>query len=418
MPLITDLPEKPTVPQIRSKMLEAGDYVVGLQRVVPDKRDDNWKTDMRSAVEFIHSFDAALQAYERSTELPASTGPAAGTAGGAQRHTSMGESIVTHEQYAQFARSGNSNATFLEHEVRGTIFSGGQQRSLIDTGTGTATAGDAGFFLPAAQFAITPNPRQARLFLRDLLAVVQTDLPVVPYIREYTPTVTELGASSVAEAAPKPEVDMIWETDNAQVKKIAAWVPVTTEIIEDAPTLRGYIDTRLGYMLAFREENLLLTGDGTGPRIKGILSFTTQTQTAVSGDPAGTLGVAIGKVENVDLEADGIAMNPIDYWAMLTTRSANQFDGGFSGGLPFGPGAMPGAVWGLPVVRSRSLASKTAIVGAFRMGATIFDRMRTTIRVGNQHSDYFTNNKVVVLAEERVALAVHRPDAFVKVTMP
>lgn len=417
MPLITDLPEKPTVPQIRSKMLEAGDYVVGLQRVAPEKRDESWKQDMRSAVDFIHAFDAALQAYDRST-LPESTGPSAATAAGAQRSVSMGEGIVTAEGYAQFARSGASNAGYLEHEVRGAILAGQQQRSLIDTGISGGTAGDAGFFLPAAQYAITPTPRMARMFLRDLVSVVATELPVVPYIREYTPATTELGASAVAEASPKMEVDMIWESDTAPMRKIAAWVPVTTEIIEDAPTLRGYIDTRLGYMLAFREENLLLTGDGTGPRPKGILSFTTQTQSAVSSDPAATLGQAIGKVENVDLEADGIAMNPIDYWAMLTTRYANQLDGGFNGGLPYGVGSIPGAIWGLPVVRSRSLGSKVAIVGAFRMGATIFDRQRTTIRVGNQHSDYFTNNKVVVLAEERVGLAVHRPDAFVKVTMP
>jgi HK97 family phage major capsid protein len=365
-----------------------------------------------------------LQAYERSVEATTATvgtGPSAGTAasGGAGGARTMGQAFTTAEGYENFSRNGSSSATYMEHEVRGSIFPNGQTRSLIDTGTGVATAGDAGFFLPAAQYAMPPIPRQARLFIRDLLAVVPTNLPVVPYIREYTPTVTELGASAVAENSPKPEIDMIWESDNAPMKKIAAWVPVTTEMIEDAPTLSGYIDTRLGYMLAFREEGYILTGDGTGPRIKGITTFAgLQTQTAVATDPVATLGLAIGKVENVDLEADGIAMNPIDYWAMLTLRQANQLDGGFSSGLPYGVGSMPGYIWGMPVVRSRSLPSKKALVGAYRLSATLFDRQRTTIRVGNQHSDYFTNNKVVVLAEERVGLAVHRPDGFCYATLP
>jgi len=124
-----------------------------------------------------------------------------------------------------------------------------------------------------------------------------------------------------------------------------------------------------------------------------------------------TLGRAIGKVEAVDGEADGIAIEPTTFWTMVTTRYANQFDGGFGAGVPYGnPPANP---WGVPVVRSRAVAANKAIVGSWAMGATLFDRMQTTIRVGNQHSDFFTNNKVAVLAEERVALAVHRPDFFV-----
>ena len=77
------------------------------------------------------------------------------------------------------------------------------------------------------------------------------------------------------------------------------------------------------------------------------------------------------------------------------------------------------AVWGLPVIRTRTGVSQgSAYVGAFRLGATLFDRMQTEIRMGNQHSDFFVTNKIAILAEERVALAVHRPDFFVTATLP
>jgi HK97 family phage major capsid protein len=46
----------------------------------------------------------------------------------------------------------------------------------------------------------------------------------------------------------------------APVVKIAAWIPVTEEILEDAPTLAGYINTRLAYMVDLREEAQILNG--------------------------------------------------------------------------------------------------------------------------------------------------------------
>jgi HK97 family phage major capsid protein len=253
-----------------------------------------------------------------------------------------------------------------------------------------------------------------RTFIRDVIAVQGTGLSSVPYIREWDPTAYELGASAVEEAGTKPEVDLAFEQDDAPVRKIAAWIPATTEILDDAPTLRGYIDTRLAYMLALREERDIINGDGNQGRIKGILQFT-GLQTQGGTDVPVAIANAIGKVENVEGEADGIAMNPLKYWGAIATRSATAFDGaGDAGNAPFD--APSGTLWGLPVVRTRSLAETKAIVGSWRLGATLFDRMRTTIRVGNQHSTYFVENKVAILAEERVALAVHRPDFFVNVT--
>jgi HK97 family phage major capsid protein len=57
------------------------------------------------------------------------------------------------------------------------------------------------------------------------------------------------------------------------------------------------------------------------------------------------------------------------------------------------------------------------LVGSFRLGATLFDRMAATVRTSDSHSDYFVANKVAILIEERIALAVHRPDFFVETTI-
>lgn len=408
--------EKPTLHEVRDQLHAAADYLIGLERVDHETRDATWIQDTRSAVDFIHRFDPVAQAMETGhSGLQQGGGPVGATAllGNYERR-SAGDILTNLDEYKTFAESRQASATFREFEIPGSLLVDNHEvRTLVDSGTagGTGT-GDAGMWRDVG----TPLPprgiRQTRIFIRDFVTVQGTTLASVPYIRELNAAGNnEVGASGVAEGVAKPEVTMDFEQDNADVRKIAAWIPATEEIIDDAPTLRGYIDTRLAYMLALREEMEILSGPGGAVRLKGILQFTGLQTQAFSVDVASTLGLAIGKVENVDGDADGIVMNPIKYWTMITTRSANQFDNGFGTGAPFGTPVA--GVWGLPVVRTRVLTLNKAIVGAWRLGATVFDRMRTTIKVGNQHSTYFIENKVAILAEERLGLAVHRADFFV-----
>lgn len=415
------LTEKPTVQEVREALLEAGHYYNGLavKRSLPaTERGEGWDTDIRSAAEFIRDADLILTALERGqTILP---NPGTGILGGPTAALGVvnpgmrtAGDLVTHDPgYTKFAGSRTSGATFHEVELPGSLFAHNPRfRALIDSGEP-----GGGAFLPQAPQPIAPHVRQMRLFLRDVINVQATNLPTIPYIREVNPAALEYSASAVAEGSAKPEVELDWELDDAQVRKIAAWVPVTTEIIDDAPTLQGYIDSRLAYMLAIREEFEILNGSGVAPHLKGILQYSDLQLQSFTTDKITTLGNAIAKVEMVDGEADGVAMYPLDYWSMVTLRSSSQFDfpntnGTAPVGTPFG------TVWGLPVVRSRAIAPNKAIVGSWRLGATLFDRQQTVIRIGNQHSDYFVLNKVVVLAEERVALAVHRPDFFVYATL-
>ena len=175
--------------------------------------------------------------------------------------------------------------------------------------------------LPQGQ-PILPTPRQMKLTVRDLIPSTTTTLASVPYVREHTPATDETGASSVGEGIAKPEVVMEWSDQDAPVRKIAAWVPATSEILADAPTLRGYIDGRLRYMLALREQDEILRGNGVSPDLLGILNTTgIQTQTATNNDVPATIADAIAKVELVDGDANGIVMNPGDYWAQRVGAS-------------------------------------------------------------------------------------------------
>jgi HK97 family phage major capsid protein len=255
-----------------------------------------------------------------------------------------------------------------------------------------------------------------RLVLRDLIPSTTTNLSSVPYIREYTPATDETGASSVAEGAAKPEVIMAFSDQDAPVRKLAAWVPATMEILADAPTLLGYINGRLTYMLAYREQDQLIRGNGLAPDLQGILGTTgVQTQTATNNDVPATIADALAKVETVDGNANGIVMNPGDFWASVSERRSTTFDGEANGSAPIGTPAP--TLWGVPVVRSRAMTTLTALVGDFANGAMIFDRQGVTIRQSDSHDTYFTLNKVAILAEKRLAFAVFRPDLFVNTTV-
>ena len=394
--------------ELRSQLTELGDRARELRSRPRGERSDDWSADIRETRDMIYALDAELQVFELLESIEVrGNGPQVGLqqAPGYEFRTA-GEMFTEHDDYEDWVRRGaNRESPVIEIE----------RRNLI---SGIATADGGQTLLPRAN-PIGPMIQRRRTFLRDLIAPGSTNLSSVPYIRELNPRANELGASAVAEASAKPEIVMQFEAADAPVRTIAAWVPVTRQVIEDVPTMRSYIDGRLGYMVALREEDEMLNGPGTGARLLGIRNFPgVQTGTFAVDKPT-SIGRAIALIEVVDGEADGVCINPVEYWTLATTRYANQYDNGAvgsaAGGSPFGQ--PPQELWGLPVVRSRAIALNEALVGAYRMGAQVFDRHTLQIRVSDSHASLFTSNTSVILAESRLALAVHRPDFFVKVPL-
>jgi HK97 family phage major capsid protein len=394
----------PTLIELREQLLEHGDRIRELRQRGRDERTTNWSQDIRETRDIIYALDAEMRIAEMAANLP---GPSAGTLNfDRPEFRTAGELFTQHDDFSEWVKRGaRGSSPGVEIE----------RRNLLST----VVSGDGASMLPkGSPFIEAGALSRRRLFIRDVIAGGSTTLNSIPYVRELNPRANEGGASAVPEASAKPEVVMQFDPDDAPVRTIAAWIPVTMQVLEDIPTMRSYVDGRLGYMIALREEEEMLNGPGTGARVRGILQQSgRQTQSFVTDRPT-TIGRAVGLVENVDGEADGIAINPVEFWSMATTRYSTQFDGtggSTSNASPFG--APPATLWGLPVVRSRSVAVNKAVVGAWRMGAQVFDRSTVQIRVTDSHSDFFTSNRLVILAESRLALAVHRPDFFVECTL-
>lgn len=73
-------------------------------------------------------------------------------------------------------------------------------------------------------------------------------------------------------------------------------------------------------------------------------------------------------------------------------------------------------LWRLPVVETQAIAPTKFLTGAFKLGAQIFDAEEASIEVGYQNDD-LTRNLVTILCEERLALAVYRPESFIYGTL-
>jgi HK97 family phage major capsid protein len=70
-------------------------------------------------------------------------------------------------------------------------------------------------------------------------------------------------------------------------------------------------------------------------------------------------------------------------------------------------------MWGRPVVSTPAMTNDKFLVGAFRLGAQIFDREDANVEISTEDADNFTKNMITIRGEERLVLVVYRPEAFI-----
>ncbi|HGX3315086.1 TPA: phage major capsid protein, partial [Pseudomonas aeruginosa] len=80
----------------------------------------------------------------------------------------------------------------------------------------------------------------------------------------------------------KPTSNVTFESVTDRVKKLAVWMPVTDEALDDVPQLFGYIQELLRYDLKLEEEAQILKGDGTGENLNGLMTQATTYDTALN----------------------------------------------------------------------------------------------------------------------------------------
>lgn len=312
-----------------------------------------------------------------------------------QAKESLGEMFVKSEMFKSMAEG---RSKFARLELKTAIVNAtGQNQPLV----------------PAdRQVGIIANPNRI-LTIRDVLPVGRTSSNLVEYTKEnvFTNSAGPQYDSPAFENVTKPESAITFTLASAAVVTLAHFIPVSRQVLDDAPQLESYINSRLVYGLKLEEEDQLLNGNGTSGNIGGILksgNFTAYTR-AVTGDTKlDTLRRAITQAQLSEYMADTIVLNPADWESIeLLKATDNQY-------VWSNPVAMAGPqIWGKRVIPTNSIASGTFLVGGFNMGAQLWDRQDAAVQISYEDGDNFKKNMATLLCEERLALTVYRPAAFV-----
>lgn len=315
---------------------------------------------------------------------------------------SLGQAVIESDTFKSGGMTSGSRMALRVKMDRKDITSA---NTTVGTGRGPATS-----LVGSDRQPGFVRPPERMMTIRDLLAPGQTSAGNIEYVVE---TGFTNNAAMVAEGAVKPKSDLTFDLKSAPVRTLAHIFKASRQIMDDAPALRSQIDARATYGLRFREEAQLLVGDGTGQNLLGI-----QTQATAYAPPTGVpttgltaidkLRIAILQVVLAEYPASAFVLNPIDWTNIELTKDGM---GRYIVGNPQ-DGTVP-RLWNLPVVATQAQTQNRFLTGAFNIAAQIFDRMEIEVLLSTENVDDFEKNMMTIRAEERLALAVYRPEAFV-----
>lgn len=350
--------------------------------------------DLQTAIDAVKDAQAKVDAADDAQKLIKSLGSNEGEANkeGKKMAKNIGEHVAENIKEAGIDPKQKFNLTIPAFKAA----------AVMDTPSAIAPA------LTDVDTRIVEGYRRP-LLIADLFSQEHISGSALTYFVESS--TVEGAPAQTTEATKKPMMSFGDPTAvTVALAKIASYMKESDELVEDAPWLADAINGRGMYQHELAVENYLVdTLSGTS----GIGTSSTLT--------ADGIFAAMMTVQNTSaFAADAIVINPADYQTLRLAKDSNQQY--YGGGYFYAPYGNAGIVeqpslWGLRTVVTSAVAQGTAFVGAFKMGASIVRKNNgVTVDIANTNEDDFIKNLITILIEERLALAVRRPAAFVKIT--
>ncbi|WP_338806887.1 phage major capsid protein [Pseudomonas chlororaphis] len=346
---------------------------------------DELATKHNSLMEAEKQLKAKLGELEQEfARLPSHSAP--------QARDTLGGTVIKSEALKAFAASIEGNKR-LSIPVHAALLSGDVPAGIIE---------------PQRIPGIDSLPKQ-RLFIRDLIAPGRTTSPAIFWVQQ---TGFTNAAKVVAEGTAKPYSSIVFTPKLTAVSTIAHMFKASKQILEDFAQLGSTIDIEMRYGLKYAEEQEVLFGDGTGVHLHGIVpqasvfdpAFEVEHQSGID-----DLRLAMLQCQLARLPSSGHVLHYLD-WAKieLTKDTLGRY-------ILANPLGLSGPVlWGLPVVATEAIGFEGKfLTGAFQTGAQLFDREDANVVISTENADDFEKNLISIRCEERAALAVKRPEAFV-----
>ncbi|MFJ5159452.1 phage major capsid protein [Pantoea sp. NPDC088449] len=305
----------------------------------------------------------------------------------------VGQTVVSSEALKAFAASIEGNRR-LSIPVNAALLSADVADGVVE---------------PQRLPGIDTQPKQ-RLFIRDLIAPGRTSSPAIFWVQQ---TGFTNAAKVVPEGTTKPYSGIKFATKITPVVTIAHMFKAAKQILDDMPQLQSTIDAEMRFGLKYVEEQEILFGDGTeGAHLHGIVPQATAFEAAFEvANQSGIddLRLAMLQAQLARFPASGHVLHFID-WAKieLTKDTLGRY-------ILANPAALTGpTLWGLPVVATETAAFQGKfLTGAFNAAAQLFDREEANVVISTENADDFEKNMISIRCEERLALAVKRPEAFI-----
>ena len=223
------------------------------------------------------------------------------------------------------------------------------------------------------------------------------------------------GPAPAAEGALKSQFDLKLVEAYVPAEWLAGFLVISRNMLDDFEGMTTFLQSRLPELLLRAEDTQLLSGTGVSPQLSGITTagnFTAPTGSATI--DVEQLVEAIAQLEGYDREANGILLNPADWYRIWLTKSTGSVAGLYN--LPNEMIQKIGDkmfIAGVPVYRSTAIAVDKFIVGDWSMGANLILREAPRVEFFREDSDNIRRNKITVRVEERVAFPIYGDNYFI-----
>lgn len=385
--------------------------------VSPEQRDDYLKT-INEAKEIRGLLQAERDVSDLDTWMnaPRTESVSGAIAADAQRGGRERKSIADHLiESESFQAQRKAASPHIKVEIEDSLFNllEAETKDIYGTSAGR-TGGDVTLpGLGRTQDIGITELRFRQRHVRDLFPTQTTNAPVLHGIREtgFTNNAAAVPVRSGGDFGLKPMSNLTLETITYQVATIAHLLRAHKNILDDEPRLRGFLDRRMIDGIKLAEDAALMYGTGAGESVQGIMNVPgVQSYTGQAADPlSAQLRRAATLAMISEYEPNGIVVHPTD-WEDLELETTGTGEYRLAVNIAVGGQKR---VWSMDLVTTTAINAGEFLLGAFGTGAELFDREAVGVLVSTEDSDNFRRNAITFRAEERVALVVDRPEAFV-----
>lgn len=320
------------------------------------------------------------------------------------------QKLLNEKDHVPFPDQKGKEKSFGQKCIESGVFKLKNAVKHIDVETKTLFQRSAGWEPESTRSGMVIDYATRPIEVIDMLPQGNTNQAAYKFMEETTFTDN---AAEVAEAGSYGEAALALTERSQTVEKIAVFIPVTDEQLEDEAGVASYLDQRLVFMIRRRVGYQCINGDGVTPNLLGFLNKVGIQTQAKGADPtpdafykAMTLIRVTGQAEPT-----AIIIHPNDWQSIRLLRTT---DGIYIWGNPSESGVE--RLWGLPIIQAQAETENTGLVGAFAPYSMFFTRRGVDVQVTNSHDDYFIKGKQCIRADMRGVLVIYRAAAFCTVT--